>query len=42
MSLELTLILILFLLLSIAVGYLIYLNLKTKNYAEDPQLKIML
>lgn len=42
MSLELIFILILILLLSIAVGYLIYLNLQNKKTEEDPQLKIML
>jgi len=44
MSIELILILILILLLSIAVGFLIYLNIKgaKDSNAEDPQLKMML
>jgi DNA recombination protein RmuC len=42
MTFELIFILILILLLSIAVGYLIYLNLQNKKTEEDPQLKIML
>ena len=44
MSVELILILILILLLSIAVGFLIYLNIKgaKDSNAEDPQLKMML
>ena len=42
MSLELIFILVLILLLSIAVGYLIFLNLQNKKTDEDPQLKIML
>lgn len=44
MSIELILILVLFILLSIAVSYLIYLNVISakKDLAEDPQLKLML
>jgi DNA recombination protein RmuC len=42
MSFELTLILVLFLLLAIALGYLIFLNIQNKKNTEDPQLKIML
>jgi DNA recombination protein RmuC len=42
MSTELILILVLILLLAIAIAYLIYLNLKSNNTKEDPQLKIML
>jgi DNA recombination protein RmuC len=42
MSLELIIILVLFLLLAIALGYLIFLNLQNKKSSEDPQLKIML
>lgn len=42
MSFELIIILVLFLLLSIALGYLIFLNIQNKKNTEDPQLKIML
>jgi DNA recombination protein RmuC len=42
MSFELTLILVLFLLLAIALGYLIFINIQNKKNTEDPQLKIML
>jgi hypothetical protein len=42
MSFELTLILVLFLLLAIALGYLIFINIQNKKNTEDPKLKIML
>jgi len=42
MTIELFLILILILILAVGVGYLIFLNHKNTNNAQDPQLKIML